>query len=132
MALIRSVNLSGMMFAALAIIVLASGLSSCVLRQPPFPTTPAQAEALDRVISAVRDDLREYRAGHSRMDLATVDYFLGQHDLTIRLILNDDQWSDYLAAQKFWWARSLRNEFRKDPLPGLPSVGPGTSETTES
>jgi hypothetical protein len=120
------------MFAALATIVVVAGFSSCALKQPAFPTTPAQADALDRVISAVRDDLKEYHAGHLRMDRATVDYFLGQRDLTIRLILNDEQWSDYLAVQKFWWARSLQNEFRRDPLPGLPSVGPATSEAPET
>ncbi len=56
MSLIRSVSLLGAMFAALATIVVVAGLSSCALKQPAFPTTPAQAEALDRVISAVRDD----------------------------------------------------------------------------
>lgn len=113
-------------------LALVAGLSGCGIRQPPFPTTPAQAEALEQVISAVRDDLFEYRTGHLRMDLATVEYFLGQRDLSIRLILNDEQWSDYLAVQKFWWARSLQNELRRDPLPGIPSVGPGTSEAPES
>ncbi len=126
MALIGWVGFSGFLLA------MVTGLSGCVLKQPPFPTTPAQAEALDRVIGAVREDLIEYRDGHTRMDLATVEYILGRRDLAIRRILNDEQWSDYLAVQKFWRARSLQNEFRKEPPPGIPSIGPSTPESPES
>lgn len=117
----------------LLICLLLAGLSGCELQQQPrFLTTPAQARALDRILAAVRVDLRAYRVEHSGVDLATAEEFLGQRDLLIRLILNDEQWNTYLAEQKTWWARSLQKEFRQLPLKTSPTTRPPEIEAPDS
>ena len=67
-------------------------------------------------------ELTEYREGHSGISLATVEEFLGRKDLQIRLILNDEQWNDYVMEQKLLWARSPHNDFFRDPLRASPTT----------
>ncbi len=120
--MIRPVPTSRPVASSLLLCLLISSMAGCATDdRPPFLTTPAQAEALDRIISRVGVELTEYREGHSGISLATAEEFLGRKDLQIRLILNDEQWNDYVTEQKSLWARSLHNDFFRDPLRGNPT-----------
>ncbi len=121
--MIRPVPTSRPVASSLLLCLLISSMSGCVTEdRPTFLTTPAQAEALNRIISKVGVELTEYREGHSGISLATVEEFLGRKDLQIRLILNDEQWNDYVMEQKLLWARSPHNDFFRDPLRASPTT----------
>ncbi len=114
---------SGPVASSLLLCLLISGMSGCATQdRAPFLTTPAQADALNRIIARVGVELTEYREGHSGISLATAEEFLGRKDLQIRLILNDAQWNDYVTEQKSLWARSLHNDFFRDPIRPRPAT----------
>ena len=93
-----------------------SGMSGCATQErSPFLTTPVQAKALNQILSDVRVELAEHPEGYLQLCLATVEEFLGRKDPQIRLILNDEQWNDYVMEQKPYWWLSLHNDlFRED------------------
>ncbi len=89
--MISAVPTSRLVASSLLLCLFTSSISGCATEdRPPFLTTPAQAEALNRIISEVGVELTEYREGHLGLSLATVEEFLGRKDPRIRLILNDE------------------------------------------